>query len=262
MADIAFTLDPFKNFADIRVVGGDFLVCDALKTETVSTGFAPPSTIVLSCGDSRYNGIYEYNSIQNDRPKWYKSDNFNYYIVWSAGDWLLNDDIDMGSPYYVTSADYLPPKSGWSLSGGTAPAPTLVYDEDTVEVVEYLVSSLQVAVELSLFTDRRATADEIRQFQIGQERESRRGYWANSLKKYPMGSGLWLLYRETRSEANLERAKTYCEEALNWLVKEGVADSVEVDASFSGEKLILVVKITKPDGQSEDFKFDHVWGGI
>jgi phage gp46-like protein len=125
------------------------------------------------------------------------------------------------------------------------------------------VSSLQVAVELALFTDLRASTEEIRQFQIGQsDRMSKRGYWANTFKNVPQGSKLWLLTRAKRTQATLTRAITFSKEALQHLIDDGIVANITPSASFSGEALILIIGITKPDGQGIEFKWQFTWEGI
>lgn len=87
---------------------------------------------------------------------------------------------------------------------------------------------LQTAVVLSLFLDRRAeTDDEL------PEGGDRRGWWADA---YPdvendrIGSRLWLLSREKQLNQVLIRAREYAAEALQWLIDDGVAEAVEIDA--------------------------------
>ena len=134
---------------------------------------------------------------------------------------------------------------------------------DTRAIDGTIVSSLQVAVEISLFTDRRATADEINGFKRGQPaRTSRRGYWANFFRDNVQGSGLWLLDREKRRAETIARAQTYATDALNWMVLEGVAQTVAASASFSGTILILDVTIRKPDGQDVGFKYNFAWDSL
>ena len=123
--------------------------------------------------------------------------------------------------------------------------------------------SLQTSVELSLFTDRRATDSEYSLIAGNtQARKPRRGYWANSFKATKQGSGLWLLQREKRTAETLSRAKVYATSALAWMVKEGIAKSVAAETSFDGTALIVAVSITKPDGTEAGFKYDFAWESL
>jgi phage gp46-like protein len=146
---------------------------------------------------------------------------------------------------------------------------SFIFDKDKnhsdVQIVggDFLLSDeLQTAVELSIFSDRRASTDEAQRMQLGQDRLSRRGYWANGFRKVEQGSGLWLLQREKRTQETLSKAKTFCEEALGWMTRGGIAQSVTVDTSFSGSALIINIQLIKPDGQSSGFKFDFAWDGL
>ena len=85
---------------------------------------------------------------------------------------------------------------------------------------------LQTAVILSLFTDRLADDDD----RLPDGGNDRRGWWADAYNERPHGSRLWLLSREKTEEAVLRRAKTYAEEALAWLIEDGIAAEVVVEA--------------------------------
>lgn len=103
---------------------------------------------------------------------------------------------------------------------------------------------LRTAVLLSLFTDRRAENDD------AVEDDDRRGWHAHPKR----GSRLWLLARAKETPDTLSRAKTYTEEALAWLVDDGVARSVTVEAEWIGRGWIgLRVTIERAqDGRWED----------
>ena len=59
----------------------------------------------------------------------------------------------------------------------------------------------------------------------------------------------------------LRRAKAYAEDALAWMVTDGVASSVEVEAT-SGDSghLDLAVTVVRPDGKTaEGMRFQDIW---
>ncbi len=85
-------------------------------------------------------------------------------------------------------------------------------------------SGLKSAVIVSLFTDRRAEADDA----IPDGTTDRRGWWAEA----SLGSRLWLLAREKETADVLLRAEEYAREALAWLVEDGVAAAVEISAEW------------------------------
>lgn len=120
---------------------------------------------------------------------------------------------------------------------------------------------LETAIGLSLFTDRRASSQEIKEFQVGIiERQSRRGYWANTFRDVPQGSGLWLLYRSKKQAITRARAESYALESLQWLKQNGVAASVDVTATLTGASgLDIAVRVIKPSGEDLNYKYQFVW---
>lgn len=118
---------------------------------------------------------------------------------------------------------------------------------------------LETAVILSLFTDRRANADDI----IPDGSIDRRGWWADQfadINNDQFGSRLWLLSREKQLSAVLTRAKQYADEALKWMVDDGVAESVEVVASNPRMGILaLLVAITRPGQPVKQYLFEKFW---
>lgn len=117
--------------------------------------------------------------------------------------------------------------------------------------------SLRTAVILSLFLDRRANDDDI----LPNDSDDKRGWWADTvapMTDYGIGGGsasgdhigsrLWLLSREKQLAGVLERARHYAEEALTWLVEDGVATAVQVTATNPRQGwLVLEVTVTLSD---------------
>ena len=117
--------------------------------------------------------------------------------------------------------------------------------------------SLRTAVILSLFLDRRADDDDV----LPNGSNDRRGWWADTvapMTEYGIGGGLasgdhigsrlWLLSREKQLAGVLERARHYAEEALTWLVEDGVATAVQVTATNPRQGwLVLEVTVTLSD---------------
>lgn len=89
-----------------------------------------------------------------------------------------------------------------------------------------LEHGLRTAVVTSLFSDARAEDQDA----LPPEESSRRGFWADvAPDRY--GSLLWLLQREKVTKSTLERARQYARNALQWMVQEGIAERVEVEAT-------------------------------
>ena len=126
-------------------------------------------------------------------------------------------------------------------------------------------NTLRTAVILSLFLDRRADDDDI----LPNGSDDRRGWWADTvapMTEYGIGGGLasgdrigsrlWLLSREKTLPEVLRRAHDYAFEALIWLVDDGIARAVDVDATMPRPGLLaLAVKIFLPDGQDRNFTY-------
>lgn len=122
-------------------------------------------------------------------------------------------------------------------------------------------NGLQTAVIISLFTDRRANDDDA--LPAGDDR---RGWWADAfldVEDDRIGSRLWLLNREKQMQRVVIRAREYAEEALQWLVDDGVAKRVTVETEVVRDGVLgLLAKIDRPDGTAIDFQFDHIWEAI
>lgn len=116
--------------------------------------------------------------------------------------------------------------------------------------------TLRAAVIASLFSDRLAEADD----SLPGAPDDRRGWWADAWAEAAgdrMGSRLWLLARAKRTQGTLDAAVAYAQEALAWLVADGVAARVEVAAEWLAEPvgLALAVTITRPTGGPLQYRF-------
>lgn len=121
---------------------------------------------------------------------------------------------------------------------------------------------LRTAVIISLFTDRRALADDV--LPVGDDR---RGWWGDCANDDPndrIGSRRWLLVREKATEAVAVRARDYDREALAWLVADGIAAAVTVECSIlpvdAGRRsaaLHSTIRITRPSGAR--LAIDYLW---
>ena len=116
---------------------------------------------------------------------------------------------------------------------------------------------LQTAVIISLFTD--AVADPA-DFMPDDERLDPRGWWADTYEAPDqIGSKLWQAFWRVRNQDTLNWARDTATRALQWLIDDGVAASVEVIPSFYGKGgLALSIIITEPSGRTSPFRF--AWG--
>lgn len=119
---------------------------------------------------------------------------------------------------------------------------------------------LATAVIISLFTDRRASAEQI---PVELPQDDLRGYWgdiSNATPSDQTGSLLWLLAREKQLPQVLGRAQQYCQEALAWMVEDLVATRVEVTAEFVAQGwMLILVDIFRPTGPPVRYRFNYEW---
>lgn len=118
---------------------------------------------------------------------------------------------------------------------------------------------LRTAVALSLLCDRRAEPDDT----IPDGTDNRRGWWADAIADLDgdrWGSRLWLLAREKDLAEVRRRAEAYAEEALGWLLEDGVASAVTVTAeTVDRDVLWLAVEILRGDGSRLADRYQYVW---
>ncbi|SNT29076.1 Mu-like prophage protein gp46 [Noviherbaspirillum humi] len=119
---------------------------------------------------------------------------------------------------------------------------------------------IKTAVLLSLFTDRRAEGDDA----LPDPAASRRGWWGDALDGVGagrrIGSRLWLLGREKQLPEIVARAREYAQEALQWLVDDGVASRVTVDAQIVAPGVLgLAVTVIRERRAPQKFRFEFAW---
>lgn len=119
--------------------------------------------------------------------------------------------------------------------------------------------SIKTAVIISLFTDRRAQPSD----PVPDGTTDRRGWWADSFRKRPVGSRLWLLSREKTLASVVERTAAYADEALAWLKPAGLVTSVTCTAArVVHDRLRLSVSLVMPDGARRPMIFEADLKGV
>ena len=127
-------------------------------------------------------------------------------------------------------------------------------------------SSLLTSVMVSLFTDAHASDEDILP---DSKSTDLRGWWGDELNTDlptdKIGSKLWLLERSKGTEDIIVKAKIYIQEALKWMLTEGIANEIKIETEAQRTRdastiiLAFQVKILKPDGVTDTFRFNKEW---
>lgn len=133
---------------------------------------------------------------------------------------------------------------------------------DPVPTLDGPLVSLGELVLLSLFSWGRAAPDDV----LPVPGDSRRGWWGDSTREDGdvFGSKLWLLSRRVLTAATLVEAEDLVEEALAWMVTDGLVSRVEagVEAAVRG-RLELTVRIYRSVGADPvELSFPDLWGDL
>lgn len=117
-------------------------------------------------------------------------------------------------------------------------------------------TTLETAVLLSLYTDRRALDEDV----LPDEGSDRRGWWCDAYSDRRHGSRLWLLSREKELDEVLRRAEDYAREALAWVIQDGIASNVDVEAIHLRRGVLqLIVGIQRSSGSVLESRYEYVW---
>lgn len=119
---------------------------------------------------------------------------------------------------------------------------------------------LESSILISLYSDARVSLEELQPGEI-----SRRGFWGDAVdnpENHNTGSKLWMLDRATITSELLESAREWCEEALQWLIDDRIAESVTVTTAYKPTDRSVMeigIQIVRPTGNRVAYKFDFVW---
>ena len=105
-----------------------------------------------------------------------------------------------------------------------------------------MTDSLTRAVIISLFTWRRAETND-------DYDGSKYGWWGDtfSTDDDKIGSKLYQLYRRKLTNSVILEAKEMIENALQWLIDDGLASAIDVTVERDENRLNSVITITKGD---------------
>jgi phage gp46-like protein len=115
---------------------------------------------------------------------------------------------------------------------------------------------LETAVVLSLFTDQRVSSAEL---PAGEP--SQRGWWGDQFADGDqIGSKLWLARRGKINNQTAVEWEARALASLNWMLQDGVAESVAVTSIYENGQLILQVEIQKPQTGAPSI-YEFLWDG-
>lgn len=133
---------------------------------------------------------------------------------------------------------------------------TMTIDGKVVSTTGAMRDPLTRAVIISLFTWRRALPDD-------PVEGIRWGWWGDGLDGLTndrIGSRLWLLGREKLTLSTINRAREYAEEALQWMLDDGVASRVTVTTERRGLDALALRALIERDNEAPiDLRFDNAW---
>jgi phage gp46-like protein len=120
-------------------------------------------------------------------------------------------------------------------------------------------NDLETAVLISLFTDRVIGPDDV----VPDGSNDPRGWWGDDGQDYPIGSRLWLLSRAKQTQETLATARDYITEALQWLIDDGIASTIDVQTEWTAPTLLgALITINRTGGAPVAVRFAWAWNGI
>lgn len=118
-----------------------------------------------------------------------------------------------------------------------------------------LGNELQTAVLISLFTDGVASPDDI---MPPSQVNDPRGWWADTYTNDPIGSKLWQAFWRQTTPGTVNWLNDTANKAVQWMLDDGVASSVTVNAQLLGPGRIgFSGTIIEPSGRPTPFSW--VW---
>lgn len=129
----------------------------------------------------------------------------------------------------------------------------LVFEDDDLACETGLLTS----VLLSLFLDRQAEVEDV----LPGYDPNRRGWWGDQFQGIEgdkIGSREWLVQGgKLLPELNTLREQ-YADEALAWMLEDGVAEAIRTTATIEGSATCLAVEIQRPQ-DPVPFRFNALW---
>lgn len=131
----------------------------------------------------------------------------------------------------------------WALTGATLQA-----GED-----------LATAVFISLFSDARASGDDVARMGL----DDPRGWWGDTGESYAVGSRIWLRRRAKATAETLKTVKNDIVEALQWLIDDGVVSWLEVLTEWTRPTFLgAQITLHRTGQQPVALNYEWAWQGV
>ncbi len=171
--------------------------------------------------------------------------------------------IDAGSitaDFVTGAADPVESGNPWAATGDGQQILDPPYEMAPADVTDG-PGTLTDAVWISIFTDRRAVdGDELPD--TSGDPVNRGGWWADAYQDDgdQIGSRLWLLSRSSPTDETLRRIEEYADEALAWMVSDGLAAKIETEAAPHGmDGASLIVRLYRQGEAPTVIRYDGLW---
>lgn len=129
------------------------------------------------------------------------------------------------------------------------------YDIEFLNGEFTLEEGLETAVHMSIYTDRRASDDDVL-----DDPDDKRGWWGDQFESDEIGSKRWQLYRQKITDQTLALLGQYDRDALQWMIDDGVVKDIKVVVErYDRTTVSEEIQIYYSDGKSVAFKFKTVW---
>lgn len=131
----------------------------------------------------------------------------------------------------------------------------IVINGCAVDASSAALPPLHRAVIISIFTWRRAEPDD--------DADEVMGFWGDTFPTVTgdkIGSRLWLLRRQKITSDVLRRARMYVDEALKWLIDDGVVTSITTSISrANNDAVVLSIHISHKSSAPETLVLSDFW---
>lgn len=131
----------------------------------------------------------------------------------------------------------------------------IVINGRAVDTSSAALPPLHRAVIISIFTWRRAEPDD--------DADEVMGFWGDTFPTVTgdkIGSRLWLLRRQKITSDVLRRARMYVDEALKWLIDDGVVTSITTSIyRTNNDAVVLSIHISHKSGAAETLSLSDFW---